>query len=198
MSSVKLTADSGGGTVELKAPAGTPSDGARVIQLPNGPGVITQVVPLVSSTRFSEDSLTSGEFTSNIVTAAITPSSANSKVWITGALNVSCSLTAPTIGLNIYRGSTNLDDYRAAQVGSNRARFGATIAAPDPTNTMTLHVNHVDSPATTSEVTYGFRIAALFGESSCSLYMNMVTGSDPDEIYGVRNTSQITLMEVSG
>ena len=197
MSSVKLTADSGGGTVELKAPAGTPSNGARVIQLPNGPGVITQVVPLVSSTRFSEDSLTSGEFTGNIVTAAITPSHANSKIWITGALNVSCSLSTATVGLNIYRGSTNLDDYRAAQVGSNRARMGATIAAPDSTNTMALHVNHVDSPSSTSEVTYGFRIAALFGESSCNLYMNMVYNWDPDNDTGTRLTSQITLMEVA-
>ena len=33
MSSVKLTADSGGGTVELKAPATTTSNGAKVITL---------------------------------------------------------------------------------------------------------------------------------------------------------------------
>ena len=44
MSEVRLTADSGGGTVELKGPASTPSNGARTILLPNGPGMVTQVV----------------------------------------------------------------------------------------------------------------------------------------------------------
>ena len=168
------------------------SDGTSYI-----PGHIVQVVNTVSKTRYSQDSLSSGSFTNNIMTAQITPKSSSSKILITGSLNIACSLTAATMGLNIYRDSTNLTGYLGDQVGSNRARMGATIAAPHNSNMMALAVNYLDSPSTTSQFTYGFRIAALFGESSCSMYMNMVTGSDPDEVYGVRNTSQITLMEVA-
>ena len=44
MSSVKLTADSGGGTVELKAPATTASNGAKTWILPNDTGTAGQVL----------------------------------------------------------------------------------------------------------------------------------------------------------
>lgn len=47
MSAVKLTADSGGGTVEFKAPPTTTSNAAKVITLSQNPGVITQVVQTV-------------------------------------------------------------------------------------------------------------------------------------------------------
>ena len=44
MSSLKLTADSGGGTVELKAPATTASNGAKTWILPNDTGTANYVV----------------------------------------------------------------------------------------------------------------------------------------------------------
>ena len=42
MSSIKLTADSGGGTVELKAPATTTSNAAVVFKLPVADGTSGQ------------------------------------------------------------------------------------------------------------------------------------------------------------
>tara|TARA_Y100000593_G_C4154864_1_gene258954 strand:- start:44 stop:655 length:612 start_codon:yes stop_codon:yes gene_type:complete len=44
MSSIKLTADGGGGTVELKAPATTDSNGAKVLILPDDTGTAGEVV----------------------------------------------------------------------------------------------------------------------------------------------------------
>jgi hypothetical protein len=44
MSSVKLTADSSGGTVELKAPATTASNGAKTWVLPNDTGTAEQIL----------------------------------------------------------------------------------------------------------------------------------------------------------
>ena len=74
------------------------SDGTSYI-----PGHIVQVVNTVSKTRYSQDSLSSGSFTNNIMTAQITPKSSSSKILITGSLTIACSLTAATMGLNIYR-----------------------------------------------------------------------------------------------
>ena len=92
MSSIKLTADSGGGTFELKAPAS--SSNTRVLTLPDtgnltlgGPyGKILQVVSgsqqVAASQGFSSDS-----FVDTGLSASITPSSSSSKVFVTGYLS---------------------------------------------------------------------------------------------------------------
>ena len=56
MSTLKLTADSGGGTVAIKAPASTTSNSAFELTLPGtgnrGLGKILQVVEASTSTQF--------------------------------------------------------------------------------------------------------------------------------------------------
>ena len=53
MSSIKLTADSGGGTVELKAPATTGSNAAKQFILPQNDGSADQVLKTDGSGNFS-------------------------------------------------------------------------------------------------------------------------------------------------
>ena len=111
MSSIKLTADSGGGTFEIKAPSS--SGNTRVLTLPDtgdltlGKTGILQVVQTYKTDVFSS---TPGAYTWVDVTglsASITTTGSN-KVKVTAIVNVS----APHDGYNVYmkvvRGSTDV------------------------------------------------------------------------------------------
>ena len=112
MSSIKLTADSGGGTVELKAPATTTSNAAVVFKLPVADGTsgqalttnasgqlafatvaggkILQVKQTVKTDTSSQDPLYAGNAwtTDSFFSLAITPSATTSKIHVTGKINV--------------------------------------------------------------------------------------------------------------
>tara|TARA_R100001163_G_scaffold63850_1_gene56694 strand:- start:726 stop:1412 length:687 start_codon:yes stop_codon:yes gene_type:complete len=112
MSSIKLTADSGGGTVELKAPATTTSNAALQFKLPvadgtsgqalttnasgqlafadAGGGKILQVKQTIKTDTSSLDPFGAGNAwdTDSFFSLAITPSAATSKIHITGKVNV--------------------------------------------------------------------------------------------------------------
>ena len=75
--------------------------------------------------------------------------------------------------------------------------MGSVIAAPHQSNAVNLLVNYLDSPSTTSAITYRIRLVSLYGEASSTIYLNN-TGSDPDEEYGMRCSSQLILQEVTG
>ena len=84
MSSIKLTADSGGGTFELKAPAS--GSNARVLTIPDesatlltsatSTGKILQVQQTVGTGTYSTNSQTYGD----VITCAITPASTSNKI----------------------------------------------------------------------------------------------------------------------
>ena len=109
MSTLKLTADSGGGTVSLKAPASTTSNGAIELLLPvadgsNGQAITTngsgqlafadvaggkilQVVSTSDSTRTSTGTFTFYNYmTDSPFSCTITPSSSSSKILLQGFL----------------------------------------------------------------------------------------------------------------
>ena len=112
MSAIKLTADSGGGTVELKAPATTTSNAAVVFKLPVADGTsgqalttnasgqlafatvaggkILQVKQTVKTDTSSQDPLYAGNAwtTDSFFSLAITPSATTSKIHVTGKINV--------------------------------------------------------------------------------------------------------------
>ena len=60
MSAIKLTADSGGGTVELKAPATTTSNAALVFKLPVADGTSGQALTTNASGQLAFSSVAAG------------------------------------------------------------------------------------------------------------------------------------------
>ena len=110
MSSIKLTADSGGGTFEIKAPSS--SGNTRVLTLPDtgnltlgGPyGKILQVVIAQTATQASTTSSTFAEITTDL-RATIVPTSATSKIIVDVSLYFSSN--AQTASVRILKdGST--------------------------------------------------------------------------------------------
>lgn len=196
MSSIKLTADSGGGTFEIKAPSS--SANTRVLTLPDsgnltlGGGKILQVVQAVKT---DVASTTSGSFsTISGLTVNITPSSTSSKILVqvdvkignnSGAGSYVRLLRDSTV---IYKGDTATDrtpclheTYGGSDTGEGlygMAWHGGTF---------------LDSPNTTSQVTYAVQWMRM---NNATLYTNRV-GSETHTQYEGRGASSITAMEVA-
>jgi len=112
MSAIKLTADSGGGTVELKAPATTTSNAALQFKLPVADGTSGQALTTNASGQLAFATVAGGKIlqvkqtvktdtsslnpfgagnawdTDSFFSLAITPSATTSKIHVTGKVNV--------------------------------------------------------------------------------------------------------------
>jgi len=155
-----LTLGESGDTVNVGGTAGT------------GFGKVLQVVTATDSTQRTTTS-TSYVTASNTLTANITPSSTSSKVLImlsTTGFNASNNYTYYTI----YRDSTN--------VASNSSQNELSAVYGDGgVNIVPLHISFLDSPSTTSQVTY-------------QAYMKVNGSTGYFNVNG--NTGSIILMEI--
>ena len=196
MSAVKLIPASGGGSVSLSPPNST--SGADItITMPTasqGIGKILQVVQTVKTDTFSEGTLASGVYTGDVITCSITPTSSSSKILITGSIVAGSDSSEANIGAILVRDST-ITDYRG-EASSNRTRMAAAAASPHTTVNVNLKLDYLDSPSTTSQITYRVRICALFGGSSHTAYVNRAS-DETDASYTPRAASTLTLMEVA-
>ena len=191
MSSIKLTADSGGGTFEIKAPSS--SGNTRVLTLPdtgnltlNG-GKILQVVSATKTDTFTTTS-TSGV---DVLTAAITPSSSSNKILIQATSQF--ALKNNYGYLTLRRDST---DIFIGDASSNRKRvtFG-TFHNNDSHYSYyvrNFHASFVDSPSSTSAITYRLRAEV----ESQTMYINRTIGDD-NQAYEPRQATSLILMEVA-
>ena len=167
MSSIKLTADSGGGTFELKAPAS--GSNARVLTIPDAASgtVLTTTNPkpgniLAVSYGFRTGHLqtTSTSYVDSGITANITPSSSSNKVLI--QMNPLMGLQHPSgqdvIGqVRILRGVGGTD----TEIFTERtADFMRYMIGAGNTDYMIAgqFLLHLDSPSTTNQITYKLQV----------------------------------------
>jgi hypothetical protein len=190
--------------LELKLPA-TVGTAGQAIKNSSTPGTLEfgGVGKLLNATT-SSDTITTGTvsistaWTDCSVTASITPSAATSKILVSGQLfgegNAADHLFFWRIKKAISGGATSYIEGGGA--GSRKTVFGVFLegGAGDNSSTPTTasFANYLDSPATTSAVTYTFQ---LFYNGSATFYVNR-TVSDADNIAHERGVSYITLMEV--
>jgi hypothetical protein len=133
-------------------------DSADTVAITGGiyaPGSVVQVVQNYVSTP---QSVSTASYTS-VVTQAITPKSASSKIRV----QIACSMVGNSAAGNgtffqLYRGSTVI----GYAYGSSYSTSGGFI----PTNNYnvgTLAIDYLDSPATTAATTYDLRMGAFNG-----------------------------------
>ena len=198
MSSIKLTADSGGGTFEIKAPAS--SANTRVLTLPDTGnyilgGRILQVAQAIKTDTQTQTSTTTFlEVTG--MTVSITPSSSSNKILVQGKVSIGGSSETDRSGLRLVRTVSGSDTAIAiADAASARARFTS-----GPTGSYNQFVNTVvetpffflDSPSTTSAVSYKIECNHAAG----NLFINR-SSEDQDSANNGRGTSVILAMEVA-
>ena len=168
---------------ELRTNRIIPRDG-----LPSGSsGGIIQLKS-VTHTEFESQALTgSGNFFDIPgMSVTITPTRADSKIFVMTTVAVACNSANKNNFIQLRRDSTDIA--KGTEGGSVNASFyHKTRDNFSPAN---INIQHLDSPATTSAVTYKVRWS---GENSTTYYLNRNASNTNEGM-----VSSITVMEVSG
>jgi hypothetical protein len=155
----------------------------------NSTGSILQVVQTAKTDTFS--GVANG--TALLVTglsASITPSSTSSKIWIIG--HIMYGSTGTTYGGWFRRNGV---DIGLGDASGSKQRVSMGMALSSDTNqSNTFIYSYLDSPGTTSSVTYQFY---AINDNGLSLLINRSV-NDQDNTTGKRGISTVTLLEVSG
>ncbi len=202
MSSVVIAGNTSG-SVTLSAPdvAGTttltlPSTSGNVITSANigsnlPSGSVLQVVSATKSDTASVSSSTFADITG--LSVSITPSSASNKILIIGNINISWQDAVAKAGARLVRNSTAIaigDVNGSRQQVTGYLYVGATSYAP-----FAVPVTYLDSPATTSAITYKWQFNAL--DNTGTIYVNRGYSWGNDSTVGT-SVSSITVMEIKG
>ena len=155
---------------------------------------IKQVVQTVKTDTASSSSSNTDNFVDCPgMSVNITPSSASSKILVQFTFNGGAS--PGTLHLRLLRGSTSI-----FQGDAEGDRFGSTLinrtaGTPYVLEIAALNATFLDSPSSTSALTYKLQWTA--GASySTTLYLNRATNNDNEDYVG-RTASSITVMEVA-
>ena len=129
------------------------------------------------------------------LTATITPSSTSSKVLVTLVLNAVFNTgSGQNMHTILFRDTTAIGIGDAA--GSRSRVTSSTQNASNTTSNNLFTISFLDSPATTSAITYGVKVRLEYGASKV-IYINR-TESTTDNVYFGRQISTITVQEIKG
>jgi hypothetical protein len=200
MSQLKLTADSGGGTIAIKAPASTTSNSAFELTLPGtGNRGLGKILQVVNATTTTEASTAGTTFLDTNLTANITPTAASSKILI----NISQQLAINTNdsgnggGLNILRKVANGSFSVIENSPANSTGPFSYFSSHGNATTLNLHLRHnmthLDSPSYTvgQQLTYKTQMRIYQAATNAMLRAQHAAADVHDAI------SHIILMEVA-
>lgn len=129
------------------------------------------------------------------LTVAITPTSASNKILILA--NLVCTNNNGGQGLSAILTGGNCASYVGDAAGTRQRSASATSYGTSVYTAQNMVLNYLDSPATTSAITYGISINYLANSAGTNvLYVNR-SGDDSNVDYVSRNASTITVMEVA-
>lgn len=151
------------------------------------------LVHIVSTTKTDTFTSSSTSFTSITgLTATITPTSASNKIYVMVTVNLGgvTSGTAQCM-MVLKRGET---DILVGDAAGSRTRASSENGIDSTFGQETVAMSILDSPATTSSITYGVNMRATGGTG---FHINRGS-SDQDVSFDSRTASTITLMEVAG
>ena len=177
MSSVVISGDTSGAiTLAVPAVAGT-----NTITVPAATGTmlttraVGTTLQVVQSTLTTNVNATSSTFITTGLTVTITPSASTNKILLNVSGGSMDTAGAGQMVATIYKNGTNLMGSGALATVYGSARVAAPVA-----------INYLDSPATTSAITYTVYVAA----SSGSCFFNSTAPG------GVAQTTTLTATEV--
>jgi hypothetical protein len=193
MSQVAISGNaSGTGTLTIAAPN---TNSNYTLTLPTLTGTILTnktagtVLQVVSTTK--TDTFTTASTNTYVdvtgLSVTITPTSSTSKILILASVHQAAS-GEPT-GFQIVRDSTAIGIGTAS---GSRFVASAAGAAGDSNRVTSLNVNYLDSPSTTSSVTYKIQVRGYNNGVSVNR-----TPNDTDANVSARPVSTITVMEIA-
>ena len=204
MSKVTIAGDANGtGVFTIAAPNGNTN---RTLTLPDEAGTIDtlqragNVLQVLQAVKTDLQSISSSAYVDvSGLSVSITPSSASSKILVSVTTTYASSHATETYAaFKCLRDSTAIG-ISTAGTGSNRnASFGGstnTGAGANPYHMNAVSWEYLDSPATTSAITY--KIQAC-GSSSYPIVIINRMGSGTTNDYTTGVTSTITVKEIAG
>ena len=155
-------------------------------------GIGSNVVQGVLTATFTSSSTSFVDVTSLAVT--ITPTSASSKILLIADIAAGTASSA-TGSAQFKLTGGNADDYIGNSSGTRTRAADATkwFVANSENQPFNINKTYLDSPATTSAVTYKVQMRSNNGTS----YVNR-THDDPNSTFGTRRASSLTAIEVAG
>ena len=164
MSSIKLTADSGGGTFEIKAPSS--GSNTRVLTVPDtgdatfltslsSVGKILQVVSTNKTDTFSA-SIGKQSFSGAAISVNITPSNSSNKIILVAKLTIGLA-SDNDIGFAYFKAGSVIDGATADASGS-AARLHSQTFSTHSEQQHNVMGFYVDTAGGTSQITYDCRL----------------------------------------
>tara|TARA_Y100001973_G_C5074270_1_gene269157 strand:+ start:143 stop:757 length:615 start_codon:yes stop_codon:yes gene_type:complete len=199
---IKLNAASGGGSVSLQAPSSSGND--RVYTVPDigsdgtlattaTAGKILQVIHVNSNTHQSSTSTSYVDLSG--MTATITPSSSSNKIFLIFNLAISKADNQSFLGRILRNGSVISGAGGVRVAGQNTQEEGVWLNVRTTIyDTQPSIIHYLDSPATTSAVTYKAQGKTT---GSAALFTLNRTGSGVNYLFDSPTFSSITLMEIA-
>ena len=156
-----------------------------------GGGGIIQVVQATKGDVFTTTSTSNVDVTG--LSASITPTSTSSKILVLVYLNAVVTASTNRYGgrMQIVRDSTDIA--RGGSDGS-RQRCSTGISGDGSTFAQNVGMNFLDTPSSTSSLTYKVQVAHTQG---INIRINGSVDDSNSATYGQRNLSTLILMEVS-
>lgn len=207
MSQIKLK-HSGGNSVIIAAPDSNPASD-RTLKLPsNADGTVLtttnpkagNIIQVVSTTKTNSQSTSSTNSYVDIAgfSLSITPSSASNKIFIQTALQIGGADNS-FLGFKVFRDSTAIGLNGGGDASGNIApiSFGYGHGASNETGRVKgIAWQHIDSPNSTSSLTYKVQFASLY--NNYAVYINRPHTLDTGYYYSILGSSSFTLMEIAG
>ncbi len=152
-------------------------------------GKVLQVLSATKTDTFSQVGQTFGNVTGLSVT--ITPASTSSKILVFGTINV--SEAGDVAHARFARDGTAIaiGDARSNRIRSTSSTFLVNTYYVD-----SMSMTHLDSPASTSALTYTWQIRS--GSGANTAYVNRSVNDRDTANYEFTTASNITVMEIAG
>ena len=160
-----------------------------------GFGKVLQVVSATKTDTYSVSLTAATLDTVNSIEASITPTSTSSKIYMSGHIHGTGMSGVNSMGIGIFRDSTQICLADADGVRFRLALGGQSITS-DNNSTATYPFVYLDSPSSTSSLTYGIRLANT-SNTNHVFYLNRSI-ADANVARRIRGTSTIVLMEIEG
>jgi hypothetical protein len=166
---------------------------SNVITVPSGhklsaPGHVIQVVSVTKTDTFTTASTTFVDVTG--LSVSITPSSTSSKILVMATVPGSANPATVAIQMRLVRDSTGIAIGDAA---GSRTQVSMAGMPASTSETTAMGVDFLDSPSTTSAITYKIQIR---GNTANTVAVNR-TITDTDNSNLARSVSTLTLMEIA-
>jgi hypothetical protein len=175
----------------LEAPGGTGTITVPVNNTLTQTGAILQVVSTTKTDTFSSSTISAWTDVTGL-SVSITPKFSNSKILVLATVTGNFYVVNTSgRGLRITRDSTGL---AVGDTAGSRISSTSTDAQSTTETQQSVTMQHLDTPASTSALTYKVQ---FYAQTGGTIYINRSAG-DTDASYTQRTSSAITVLEVAG